>query len=58
MELTFSIHQNNINLRKNLQQIDELQYKYDAAPVSNIYNYDRSDKMVKVWQVIIKYCTK
>ena len=48
MELTFSIHQNNINLRKDLQHIDELQYKYDETLVSNINNYDRFDKMVKV----------
>ena len=39
---------NNKNLRKNLQHIDELQYKYDEALVSNINNYDRFDKMVKV----------
>jgi len=36
------------DLRKDLQHIDELQYKYDETLVSNINNYDRFDKMVKV----------
>jgi len=46
--LSQRIIKNNINLRKDLQHIDELQYKYDETLVSNINNYDRFDKMVKV----------